>query len=112
MRICTLLLTLTLTVTACDKAPAVVDLSDKPHSVAEYLADDKLSADTLEACRAKNAADARVMRGKDACINVREAERQKNAKATEAATAKFNDGMEAALEERRRQREASRKSTN
>lgn len=95
--------TVALTVLAgCGKT----DLSDQSHSVEEYMADDRLSADTIEACRAKNEAEYRLMAQKPACANVREAEDRKSDAATAKSEAEYNASMEKLLEERRRNREA------
>lgn len=99
--ICTALLA-----TACGTS----DPSDTPHSVDEYMANAELTSRTLDACRAANSAEARIMRDKEACQNVREAERRIAAEETAAATADFNARMRAELDKKRRERETARSS--
>jgi len=99
------LLAAVMSLTACSH----VDLSDQAHSVEAYYADGKLSADTIEACRAKNEAEHRVMQAKEACKNVRQAEKRRSDEAQAASEAEFNRSMEQLLEERRRARAARRK---
>lgn len=106
MRIQLLTLTVLFTATACGSVSSPSDMSDQPHTVAEYLADDKLSSDTIEACRASNAAEARIMRDKEACKNVREAERQRREVAMTKYAEEEKASMDAIREERRKQREA------
>lgn len=86
-----------LTLAACGPA----SLADQEHSVQEYYENDQLSADTLEACRARNDAEMRVMAAKPACMNVRAAQKKHQ---DEAAT-KENARWEAWAEERKQKRE-------
>ena len=73
------------------------DLSEQPHSVEEYLANEQLTADTLAACKVSSEAEYREMEAKPACVNVREAEKQRDA----AAAADFEAAFEKARAERR-----------
>lgn len=82
------------------------DLSEQPHSVSEYLADDKLSSATIEACRASNDAELRVMQAKPACVNVQAAERQKRDAQLHLAEEKSNAKLEEMMERRREHRES------
>lgn len=64
-----------LAVAACSAG----SLADEEHSVDEYYNDAKLSAETIEACRARNAAERRSMAEKPACRNVAAAEKRRAA---------------------------------
>lgn len=63
------------------------------HTVAEYMADQQLSAETIEACRASNEAEARVMAEKPACKNVREAEALRFQEGQRAAEKAFQEAL-------------------
>lgn len=79
--------------------------SDQVHSVEDYYANDQLTAETLEACRARNEAEMRLMAAKPACRNAREAERRRAAESAAAYNAEWNSYMEQQLRLRRQARE-------
>lgn len=92
-----LALVASLSLAACSAA----GLADRPHTVADYYADAQLSADTIEACRARNEAEYRVMQAKPACANVRAAEQQRWDDA-----ARQLSGASSGIEERKAERNA------
>lgn len=84
---------LVLALTACGSQQ---HLADSPHSVDAYYADPALAAATIEACRAKNVEEARVMAAKQACENVRLAVSRKTDEETAETERSFNDALRAA----------------
>ena len=65
---------------------AEASMADQEHTVAEYLADAQLSADTVLACQASSEAEALKLAAKPACKNVREAEQRRWSDAVHRAT--------------------------
>lgn len=102
MKVIALALVAALALPACGGS----SLSDQPQPVAVYYADAQLSADTIEACRARNEAEFRLMLAKPACVNVRLAQEQHSDEAQAVAEAKYNSAMEQLMRDRKAARAA------
>lgn len=99
---------LTIALAACgERAPSVADLSDQPHTVEQYYADDALRSGTIEACKARNEAESKIMQAKPACANAMTAMKRHSAESMEKAIVDDNARLEAAFKKARDERKQS-----
>lgn len=86
----------------CGQQGADKSLADQPHSVDEYYKDNALRSATIDACRASNEAENKVLRAKEACVNVWEAMKRHSNEGLDQAVQDDNARLKEAFEKKRK----------